>query len=482
MLDISKLPPSKIANVVDPLWRFEPHLQQIEKDIVNLYKNDATNNLMLQIPLGHGKTAYVCRLLAFDLLLHNPDEQIIIATYSADFAAESIAKVRDWIDQWGYKLGHISVDPSWGGKGFFRLKGRNGFIRGVGVGTKFGGSDATTILVDDILSDPQDALSQTMRSSIETWWSGQLMGRKRANPIHEPKTIFIGTPKHPEDISMKIEASNKDLPPDEKWIIHRMPAIRVEEDEDGTKKLLALSPRYPLEKLRSIKQRYDSLGQAHLWQTLYMCNPQISKYASFLPEWLPNVGTRSAIACIGTNFWYESDLRPWIYENTILKTVTCDPSISGTGDYTAILTCHVVRHNDESLHIYVDKHFRKQCVIPEARAALSEILLRDRPDAASCEATGFQRIIAIDVNDEVAKSGFLAKVTQFNPPKSTGGNSKDRIVTTLSDILADGRLHLFHCGENIEMRAEAIASPDGDHDDSIDCLSQAVYLINNMLF
>ncbi len=470
MLDLSKCPPSRLAKLVTPQWRFEPHLQEVEQLVLDTYRSEVQNNIICQLPIGFGKTTYLCKLLAFDLLCHNPDENIILASYSSDFAAESVATVRDWVDAYGPAINRISVDPSWSSKGYFKVKGRNGSMRAVSVGSRFGGADAHSILVDDIFSDPQDALSPTVREGVELWWSGQLMGRKRSNKVHQPKTIVLGTPKHPEEISMKLEASNPDLPPEERWHVYRMPAIR----QDGT----ALSPRFPLDKLMQIKARYEALGQSHLWSTLYMCDPQLSQYLSFLSDWLPAFEQKPKLEHI--HLWYDATLRPWVYAHTLLKLVACDASISGYGDYTAILTVHIVRHDDGSLHLYVDKHFRKQCAIPEARSALTGIILRDKPDACSCESNGFQRIIANDVSDEIAQRGFLGKIRPFEPPK--GRQPKDDIAIRLSDILADGRLHLFHSNENVQLRAELAAFPHGAHDDSADALRQIVHLANELLF
>jgi hypothetical protein len=131
--------------------------------------------------------------------------------------------------------------------------------------------------------------------------------------------------------------------------------------------------------------------------------------------------------------------------------------------------------------LYLDRHFRRQCFVPDARKAFAEILLRDRPDYCSCEATGFQRLVAFDVNDAVTQAGFLAKIRPFEPP-DCHSFQKDDIAVRLGDILSDGRLHLHDCPENRMLRQELVAFPHGQHDDSADALRQAVHLINSVLF
>jgi hypothetical protein len=433
-----------------------------------MYEPGGPSNLSIQLPIRHSKSTYA-QIVALWLFLANPGERIIIAAAALDAAKEMVSKVRDALLAWGPQINNVFVDPNACRGDFFRIRGTGGECRAVSIGTRFSHATATTIIADDLYSE-ETVKSATVRKTVEDWFFGTLLNRRTTSARGEAKVICTMTPRHPEDILALIATNNAAAAPEDRWVIHRQPAI-----VDGQ----PLFPQlWPLEALERKKKELEDAGKAHVWSTLWMCEPQLSNYLSFSHEWLPFYGVPAKLPHI--SLWYDADQRPYIYKNTILKVVAADPSITGYGDFTAIVTIHVVRHADGSLHLYLDKHFRKQCFIPDARAALAEILLRDRPDAASCESNGFQRLIAFDANDEVARRGFLAKIRPFEPP--CGLMPKDDIALRLSDILAEGRLHLFNCPENGMLRNELAAFPHGDHDDSADAVRQAVHLINDVLF
>ena len=469
-LRIRNCPPSRLGKLIEGQFLFGNHLKPIEKLILQMFESDSFNNLSIQLPIRHSKSTYAM-IVALWLMCINPSERILFAAFSADAASEMLVKVRNALLAWGPAINHVVVDPKACRSDYFRIQGTNGECRAVSINSRFSHATATTIICDDIYTE-DIANSSTMRKTIEDWFFGTLLNRRTKCERGQPKIICTMTPRHPEDILAKIKIRNEDAAPEDKWVIHRRPAIN-EWDET------ALFPElWPIEALLRKKKELEDAGKLHIWETLWMCNPQLSQFLSFNYEWLPVYGEKSKLPHI--NLWYDADIRPWIYQNTILKVVTADCSISGQGDYTAIPTVHVVRHPDKSLHLYVDKLFRKQCFVPVARAALAEIVLRDRPDAASCETNGFQRLIAYDANDEIAKRGFLAKIRPFEPP--CGAWEKEDIALRLSDILAEGRLHLFNCPENRELRSELAAFPHGDHDDAADSIRQAVHLVNDILF
>jgi hypothetical protein len=470
-LALSKFPPSRLGVLIEPKFIFGRHLAAVEETVVEMYGGDGVNNYSIQLPIRHSKSTYAATL-ALRILCENPAERIIIAAFSLDAASEILAKVSAAVQMWGPQISGIRVDPKMCRSDYFRMLGTGGECRAVSIGTKFSHATANTIICDDLYTE-ESVKSPVQRKTIEDWFFGTLLNRRTKSARGAPKIICTMTPRHPEDVLANIEASNPEAAPEDRWVIHRQPCIL----DDGS----ALFPElWPLDALERKRKELEDADKGHIWQTVWMLNPQLGGDHSFSTEWLPHYGQK-AKGPKWENLWYTAEARPWIYENSVLKVVCADCSISGYGDFTAIVTIHVVQHSDKSLHLYLDNHFRKQCYVPDARAALSAILLRNRPDAASCEATGFQRLIAYDANDEVAKQGFLAKIRPFEPPQA-GDQPKIDIALRLSDILAEGRLHLFHCPENVMLRAEAVAFPWGDHDDSLDAVRQAVHLVNEILF
>ena len=365
-LDFARFPPSRIGVLVEPRFIFGRHLQAVERTVCEMYAGDSVNNYSIQLPIRHSKSTYAA-MLGLRILMENPAERIIIAAFSLDAASEILAKVREPVTTWG------RVDPRMCRSDYFRMEGTGGECRAVSIGTKFSHATANTILCDDLYTE-ESVKSQVQRKTIEDWFFGTLLNRRTHSARGAPKIICTMTPRHPEDVLANIEAANPEAAPEDRWVIHRQPCIR----DDGT----ALFPElWPLPALKRKRKELEDADKAHIWQTVWMLNPQLGGDHSFSTEWLPHFGQK-AKGPLWDRLWYTAELRPWIYEHSMLKVVCADCSISGYGDFTAIVTIHVVEHADKSLHLYLDKHFRRQCFIPDARKALSEIVLDAKPDAA----------------------------------------------------------------------------------------------------
>jgi hypothetical protein len=450
MIPLSKFPPSQLAKICKPSWTFPKHLQIIEKIIINLYENDDFNNLILAIPLRHGKTEYVCRLLCFALLLHNSDENILLASYSASFSAESVAQVRDWVIQFGKKINGIEVDDSWSGKDYFRLKHAKGSIRAISVGSKFGGADATTLIADDLYADSKEAASVAIRRSVEGFWHGQFMGRKTKNSSHPPKTILIGTPKHPDDLQAQLEAANPDLPDSEKWVVHRLPAI----NEKGE----ALWPEfYPIERLMKIKANFETMGEGHQFDTLYLCNPKLAPEGGWPDDYL-------------NDLFY--DKLPNIIHP--IRIMAADPNMgarSGRGDFGCVLAAI---YDDDNGDIYIEDCYLSRATYDKLEDAAVNMLLQFQPKGFLVETNVAFKVIADNINKKAKLKGMTF------PPiyhKTSTENKLDRIDTLLSPLLNQKKIHLRDISGNRLGLMQMKSFPTGENDDYPDC----IYLLTQMI-
>lgn len=450
MLNLTKFPPSTIASVIYPWWQFADHLKTIEAIIINLYQDDDFNNLILQLPLRFGKTQYVCQLLTFCLLLHNPDENILLASYSSQFSSESVARVRDLIYAYGKELNNIEIDPSWSGKDYFKLKGRKGSLRGVSVGSKFGGADANTIICDDIYSDPSEAASPAIRKSIESWFHGQLMGRKTPSQAHPPKTILIGTPKHPEDLSQQLEAANPDLPESEKWVIHRLPAISPEG--------IPLWPdRFPKDKLEKIKAQFDSLGQSHYYDTLYLCDPKLSPEGGWPHEYLQGL--------------FYDKLPDILNPIKIMAADTNTGSQSGRGDYGCVLGA---TYDPYTGHIWIEQVYLSQDPYDRLENAAVKMLLEYKPRGFLIETNAAGRVIADNIDLKARQAGI-----QFPPifHRYSKEKKEERIDIVLSPLLNQKKIHLCDCKGSRLGLMQMKSFPTGKNDDFVD----TIWLLTQMI-
>lgn len=439
--------PSDLGVCIYPWYEAAPHIKTIEQLVLNLFQDDFNNHLIIQLPVRFGKTFYTQTLLPLALLIQNPDERIIIASHSSSFSSESVARVRDLIALHGMELRGLQLDPSWQGKDYFRIKGHLGECRAVGVGSKFPGASGTTILCDDCYGDQSEANSPSIRKSVETWWSGTLMARKTPNPAHPPKVILCQTPRHPEDISLMLEASNEDLPPEEKWSIHRLPAIKDD---------IPLWDHFPKERLDNIKLQYEARGDGHLFHTLFLCDPQLNPEGGFPPSYLTGL------------FYDKMDSIKNYY-----KIMAIDPNVgtgSKKGDYGCIL---YAIYNKDNGDIWIEDCYLSKNSYDQLEDAAVQFLINYKPDGCMIETNSAFRVVADNINNKCHRSGF-AYPPIYN--KISTENKVKRIDVILSPILRNKKLHIKDMVSTRLGMLQLRAFPQGKNDDFVD----TIYLLTQI--
>lgn len=443
-----KFPPSFYGKKIYPWWSFAPHIQVVEDIVLDLFNDDNKNHLILSLPIRHGKTFYIQTLLPIALLAANPDERIIIASHSSSFSSESVARVRDLVCAYGHEIRpNFEVDPSWSSKDYFRLKNHLGEVRGVGTGSAFPGASATTILADDLYASQQEANSPTIRRNTEIWWHGTLMARKTPNDNHPPKVILVGTPRHPQCMELSLEAANPDLPQEEKWHVHRLPAIT-----NG----IPLWDHFPIEKLNNIKHQYESLGQGHLFETLYMCDPKLNPEGGWPSEYLKDLFV------------------PYQPGHHTVKIMACDPNVgsqSDRSDYGCIL---YAIYDTDSGHICIEDCYLSRGSYDRLEDAAVNMLMKYKPRGLLIETNNAFKVIADNIDRKARQAGYV------HPPiyhKVSTENKEDRIDTLLSPLLSQHKIHFKDMASTRLGLMQMKSFPEGDHDDFPDC----IYLLTQLI-
>jgi hypothetical protein len=437
--------PSDYGRAIYEWYDPAPHIREVEKHILDLFDGN-NNNLILSIPIRHGKTMYACRLLPFALMLQNPLEKIIVAAGSMSNAVENVSAVRDLLIQYGSEAG-IQIDQSFSQKHYFRTV-QGGEVRAVSVGSSFNFATGYTLIVDDVYCDQQQANSPTQRRNVETWFMATLLARRTPNPYHPPKTILIGSPRHPEGLELALEASNPDLDPSEQWVIHRLPAIKP----DGN----PLWDHFPIEKLMAIKQQYESLGQGYLFDTLYLCNPKVNPLGGWPTD-------------------YTQDL---FYDNTPeltshYKVMAVDANVgcgAKPGDFGCVLYGLYDKNNG---NLYIEDCYLSRNSYDQLEDKTVEMLLQYNPDGCLIESNNAFRVIADNIINK-AKRGMAFPPVYL---KTSTENKNQRIDTMLSPLLAQKKLKLKNISGNRLGLNQMKSWPSGENDDYPD----TIYLLTQMI-
>jgi hypothetical protein len=254
-------------------WHHELICKYLDKFIKGEIKR-----LMIFTPPQHGKSQLVSRSLPAYILGRDPNQRIVLASYSADLSSIFNRDCQRIIDSPEYaevfpntKLNSSSIVTV--SKGFlrnsdiFQIVDANGYLRTTGVGGALTGMSADYAIIDDPVKDSLEASSPTYQMRNWNWFNDVLMTRLH----NSSKVLLTQTRWNSNDLSGLIIKAMEDGS-GEKWTILNLPALK--EDD-----LNPEDPRQVGEALWEAWHSRDRLLQiksqnVRTFQSLYQQNPQ----------------------------------------------------------------------------------------------------------------------------------------------------------------------------------------------------------------
>ena len=217
--------------------------------------------------IRRGKTTQCSIDVPIWTFANDPTAGVAVVSYGLDLAVKSGIEVRDTIHEQRDTLG---FDVRWDrSKQQFWQTTEGGWMGSYGVGGPIEGEGFSTIILDDLLKNPEEANSDTIRE--KTWeWYQNLVGRLNPNG----NILLTMAPWHWDDptgrIMQEMERGG------EQWDVVRMPAQAEDDDWLGRKNGEWLWPeRYSPVEMERIKTNTD----AWTWASRYQCRPSPSKGA-----------------------------------------------------------------------------------------------------------------------------------------------------------------------------------------------------------
>lgn len=251
-------------------------LDQFYEDV----KAKKSPRIIICLPPRSGKSEIISRNFPAYLFGRDPNLNIISASYSGDLASRFNLDVQRIIDSDNYKK--IFPDTFLGGKSYpqykktdslFEIVNHKGSYRSAGVGGGVTGMGCDILIIDDPFKDRADANSPTIREKTYDWYKSTAYTRLSDGG----GVIILQTRWHIADLAGQlISKMHSDEKADQFKVIEYQ-AI-AEHDEKHRKKGEALHPeRYSLAKLEAIRQ---TLG-AYEWASLYQQHPVPKEGAIF---------------------------------------------------------------------------------------------------------------------------------------------------------------------------------------------------------
>lgn len=250
--------------------------------------------VMVFMPPQNGKSELVSRRFPAYALGKNPRLRIAGASYNQDLADSMSADVQAIMGTAEYQqifpetrlaaVARAQGDRTKAKQTIteFRVVGKRGGYRAVGVDTSLTGRTVDIGIIDDPIKNRKEAESKTYRDNVWEWFKSTFSTRFFGEG---GRIILLMTRWHQDDLAGRLLKLAADDPSAPQWTVIRFPAVATSDDAapyDHRKKGDPLWPaKYPLTELR----RRKSMSGTYDWNALYQQNPTPPEGTIFKREW-----------------------------------------------------------------------------------------------------------------------------------------------------------------------------------------------------
>lgn len=429
-----------------PFVRF-PYMEDlcdsVERCVMGLLP-EGKKHLAISIPPRHYKTSFVSQNLpAWAYGEIAPDCEFIGTSATDGLAVSNSLAVKSCMSSEWYKELYphvrISKDKSRdkSTQNFFRTTsqgayyaaGLGGTITGFGAGkvrSGFGGA----IIIDDPLKAQDGMDSATMREKCVDYYSGTLLTRR--NSVHNTPIILIMQRLHDEDLIGWVSKNESD------WHLHSLPA-RSEDGPEGELLNPHTTTHAMLDNLKLKKPR--------VYYAQYMQNPHLDGDAMFLDE-----------------YWKYYDVPPKlkckrIYADTAQKD-------KERNDYT-VFQCWGQSYDNQ---LYLLDQMRAKLQSPDLRKAARAFFDKHR-SSYGCVCSAFK------IEDKSTGTDLIQTLSREGVPVIGIPREKDKVARAndAAPYVVSGQVHL---PKGVPWLSDFLEEfrrfPDGEHDDQVDPLCDAV--------
>ena len=420
-----------------PGYRDAPHHRLIARHLEAVERGDITR-LMITMPPRHGKSMLASEFFPAWYLGRNPDHYVVTATYAQELADDFGRKVKNQIEDEGYRAifpGVVLAGDSKSAKrfhiegqegGYEHSTAQRGAFYAVGVGGPLTGRGAHLLLIDDPVKNREEAESEVMRQKTKDWYTSTAYTRLMPGG----RIVLIQTRWHEDDLSGWLQDEHEH----EGWIKLDLPAI----DEAGN---ALWAEQYDIPALEKIKKAIGTRD----WSALYQQRPTPEDGDYFLSEWL-----------------HEYDEFPPLHTMRIYGASDYAVTKDG-GDYTV----HVVIGVDPAGRLWLLDLWRKQARSDVWVEAWCDLVLKWRPSQWGEE--GGQ--INSGVGPFLAKRARVRKAYTWRRQFASKHDKAIRARSVQGRMSMDGLMVPRHAPWLADFKHELMTFPAGKHDDQVDALS-----------
>lgn len=422
--------PHTLATALGTHWEVRPHLRSVSLAIATMVYSGG-GLLIVEAPPRHGKSELVSRRVPLWHLCTYPERHVTLAGYGAALPEAHSRWVRDALAEHGPRVGvRLAADSTAADRWHTTL---GGSCRAVGVGGALTGFGSHLLIIDDPISNAEEADSEVMRDKIWDWFLSVAWTRREPGAT----VVVMCTRWHEDDLIGRI-LEHQELSRIAKRITFR--ALAEDDDTLGRKPGEALWPeRYDEEALRQTKATQTS----RWWNALFQQRPTSAEGAEIKRHW-----------------WRWYDELPVARERMDFVVASWDCSFRDTdgSDYVVGTVWGVY-----GAYRYLLDMFRERADFSATCGAVVALNAKWRPNATLIEAKA---------NGDAVINTLADLVPGIVPVEPQGG--KESRVRAASPQIQAGNVYLPKTKWAEELVEEAAAFPLGRHDDQIDSTAQAL--------
>lgn len=434
------------------------HLDILDATLMKVSSGEL-KRVIVTMPPRHGKSERVSKKFPAWHLGNNPNDEIIMASYSADLSRDHNIIARDTLREHQELFGvELASDrqssEAWG------LEGFRGGCKAAGVGGPITGRGARIAIIDDPIKNAEDANSEVIREKVWNWYTSTLY--TRLTP--DGRIIVVMTRWHEDDLVGRLLKKERDEIKEgthkgERWTVINFPALAEENDFLGRLPDEPLWPEFGFDAAR-LEQIKSDVG-SYVFNALYQQRPSAAGGTIFKRQhfryFREEIVGNMPYFIVGAKRYRKYDL--WRFQT--VDTANSEKTIN---DYFAVSTWYVTPEHDLLLYDV----YRTHITGPDQKPLMREMHNRYRPRFQAIE----DKTFGTNLIQECRREGLTIRPVKVD---------KDKVTRSLV-IAARYEVGMVYHREDApwltDFEDELLSFPRGKNDDQVDTASMAGEIIH----
>jgi predicted phage terminase large subunit-like protein len=461
--------PGDLAQALDPRARQTPALRLIDQALADV-ATGRCDRLIISMPPQEGKSSRVTKTGALWFLTQNPHWRVAIVSYAQPLAEEFGRDVRGYITNNQGQDGTLDlglrITPDNGSVRDWKLAGYGGGLRSVGISGGLTGHPADCLIIDDPISNREQAYSETFRERAKNFW--RTVGSTRLAP--GAPVILILTRWHYDDLAGYLLSQ----PDASRWRMLNIPAQADHDPAKGEVDPLGREPGQWMDSAR-VNERTGAQRTPQEWEQIRVQAGPRDFASLYQGRPTPDVGN-----VLPSDWWRFYDQPLWLERENgarVIPEVGRDESVELAQSWD--MAFKDTKGSDfvvgqvwlrRGVDAYLLDQVRGRMNFADSCLAVKSLSAR-WPQAVA-------KFVEDKANGPAVMNALRAQVGGLIPVEPEG--SKYARASAISPLVRAGNILLpdpVACGAPwvADLIEECKEFPNAAHDDQVDALTQAVH-------